>query len=165
MPVGIVSDTHDNVDAVEAIVETFRSEGVETVVHCGDYVAPLIVPRFEPFELHGVLGNNDGDVAALHDRFEELGNDSTLHGKFAAIELQGQSFAINHGEDLELVEALAASGKYDYVCYGHYHTTDHRDHGETTVINPGAHFPPTAEEDRTVAIVHPESDEVSFHQI
>ena len=56
MNIGIVSDTHDNVAAIERATEIFDEE-VEVVIHCGDFVAPLMVDYFEAFELHGVLGN------------------------------------------------------------------------------------------------------------
>ncbi len=40
MDIGIVSDTHDNVAAVERATEVFAADGVEVVIHCGDFVAP-----------------------------------------------------------------------------------------------------------------------------
>ena len=57
MNIGIISDTHDNVEAIERATDVFAEEGVEIVVHCGDFVAPLMVGSFEAFELYGVLGN------------------------------------------------------------------------------------------------------------
>jgi len=64
MLVGIVADTHDNLDLVEAAVETFEERGVDAVVHCGDIVAPFsAVPFDAEFEFHAVRGNNDGEWA------------------------------------------------------------------------------------------------------
>ncbi|WP_408956785.1 metallophosphoesterase [Natrinema sp. 74] len=164
MNVGIISDTHDNAAATERAVELFREEGVETVVHCGDFVAPLLVPYFEDFELHGVLGNNDGDAANLQAAFDSLGEESRLHGRFADLEFDGLSFAVLHGESLAEVEAIAAGETYDYVCYGHHHRRERSERGRTTVLNPGAHFLPKSEADRTVAIVDTETESVRFHE-
>ncbi|SEW27976.1 metallophosphoesterase [Natrinema salifodinae] len=165
MNVGIVSDTHDNVEATERATEIFEAEGVETVIHCGDFVAPLMVPYFEDFELHGVLGNNDGDVANLQGAFDSLGGESQLHGRFADIEFDGLSFAVLHGEQLAEVEAIAAGETYDFVCYGHHHERELSAEGRTTVLNPGAHFLPQSEDDRTVAIVDTRSESVRFRSV
>ena len=151
--IGIVSDTHDNVSAVESIVETFEDEGVDTVIHCGDYIAPPVLRFFDTdaFELHGVLGNNDGEVDGLKATFDAM--DAELHGRFADLALDGARFAVLHGEDKEEVEEYAESGEYDYVLYGHYHVKEKREVGGTVVLNPGAHFPTVPDEHRTVALV------------
>ena len=165
MHVGIISDTHDNVPAVERATECFESEGVEVVIHCGDFIAPLVVPYFGAFEVHGVLGNNDGEIAGLHASFDSLGGESELHGRFAEVEFDGLAFAVLHGESKAEVEALAASETYDFVCYGHHHAREQTENGRTTVINPGAHFPPTPDEHRTVAIVDTETEAVRFRKL
>ncbi|WP_226039690.1 metallophosphoesterase [Natrinema sp. DC36] len=165
MNVGIISDTHDNAEATERAIEIFREEGVEIVIHCGDFIAPLIVPYFEEFELHGVLGNNDGDVANLQAAFDSLGGESQLHGRFADLEFDGLSFAVLHGESKAEVEAIAAGETYDFVCYGHHHERELTDDGRTTVLNPGAHFLAKSEADRTVAILDTRSASVRFRSV
>ncbi|THE65499.1 metallophosphoesterase [Salinadaptatus halalkaliphilus] len=165
MNIGIISDTHDNVEAIERATEIFAEEGVEIVVHCGDFIAPLMVPYFGEFELHGVLGNNDGDVANLGAAFDSLGNESELHGRFASLEFDGLSMAVLHGEQKDEVEAIAAGETYDFVCYGHHHERERAEEGRTTVINPGAHVLPKSEEDRTVAILDTLSESVRFRSV
>lgn len=165
MHVGIVSDTHDNVRAADRAAELFAEEGIEVVVHCGDFVAPPLLSAFEGFELHGVLGNNDGDVANLQSAFDGLGAESELHGRFASLEFDGLSFAVLHGEHLEEVEAIAAGETYDFVCYGHHHERELSEEGRTTVLNPGAHVLAKSEEDRTVAIVDTLSESVRFRSV
>ncbi|RZH68709.1 YfcE family phosphodiesterase [Natrinema altunense] len=164
MDIGIVSDTHDNVAAVERATEVFAADGVEVVIHCGDFVAPLMVDYFEGFELHGVLGNHDGDVANIQAAFDRLGGESRLHGRFAHLEFDGLSFAVLHGESLEEVEAIAAAETYDFVCYGHHHERELSETGRTTVLNPGAHVL-ASEADRTVAIVDTRSESVRFRSL
>lgn len=156
--IGVVSDTHDNVSAVKDIVEKFEDEGVDTVVHCGDYIAPPVLRFFDTdgFELHGVLGNNDGEVDGLNATFEAM--DAGLHGRFADLTLDGARFAVLHGEDKDEVEEYAESGEYDYVLYGHYHVKEKREVDGTAVVNPGAHFPTVPDEHRTVALVDTEKE-------
>ncbi|KYH27728.1 phosphodiesterase [Halalkalicoccus paucihalophilus] len=163
MRVGVISDTHDNVAAIERATDLFREEGIETLVHCGDFIAPPVLPFFEGFSLHGVLGNNDGEVAGLESGFEAIGGE--LHGRFADLELGGKRFAVLHGESKEEVEGYAASGEYDYVCYGHHHERERRVVDKTLVVNPGAHFPTVPEEHRTVAVVDTESRGVEFYRV
>ena len=164
MNIGVISDTHDNVDAIERATEIFDEEDVEVVIHCGDFVAPPTVGYFEEFELHGVLGNNDGDVAALRSAFDGLGGESELHGRFADLEFDGLSVAVLHGEHLAEVEAIAAGETYDLVCYGHHHERELSEEGRTTVLNPGAHVL-ASEEDRTVAVVDTETESVQFREL
>jgi len=70
MRIGIVSDTHDDLAAVEAAVTLFEREGVDAVVHCGDFVAPFSVTPFDVggdsdagFDFYAARGNNDGEWA------------------------------------------------------------------------------------------------------
>lgn len=165
MNVGIVSDTHDNLEAAERAAEIFEAEGVEVVLHCGDFVAPPLLAAFEGLELHGVLGNNDGEVSGLEGAFDSLGEGSALHGRFADLAFDGLSFAVVHGESMAEVETLAAAETYDYVCYGHHHRREHREEGRTTLLNPGAHFPAVADDHRTVAIVDTLSETVRFRSV
>lgn len=163
MRVGIISDTHDNIAATERAIEIFHEEGIETIVHCGDFIAPPVISYFEEFTLHGVLGNNDGEVEGLERAFESI--DGELHGRFANLELGGARFAVLHGESKEEVEAYAESGEYDYVLYGHHHEHEQREVGDTLVVNPGAQFPTVPEKHRTVAILDTDSGEVVFESV
>ncbi|SEH17460.1 hypothetical protein SAMN04487967_3188 [Natronorubrum sediminis] len=165
MNIGIISDTHDNVEAIERAIEIFEEEGVEIVLHCGDFVAPLMLNYFGQFELHGVLGNNDGDAATLQSVFDDLGDESELHGRFASLEFDGLSFAMLHGEHKDEVEAIAAGETFDFVCYGHHHERELSEEGRTTVLNPGAHVLAKSEADRTVAIVDTRTESVQFRSV
>ncbi len=165
MNIGIIADTHDNVAAIESAAERFAEEGVEVVLHCGDYVAPLVIPYFEEFEVHGVLGNNDGELRGLYAAFDALGAGSELHGRFADLEFDGLSVAVLHGESLPEVRALAAAEAYDYVCYGHHHERELIETGRTTVLNPGGHFPTVSADHRTVAILDTLSESVRFRSV
>jgi putative phosphoesterase len=166
MKVGVLSDTHDNVPAVEAAMDRFEAADVDAVVHCGDFVAPPVIPHFdlEGVPVHAVRGNNDGEREGLVSAFESL-DGGTLHGRFADLEFGSREFAVLHGEQRAVIEALATSGGYAYVCHGHWHVRERREVDGTTVLNPGAHFPTVPAEHRTVAVVDTGADEVAFHDV
>ena len=62
MKIGIVSDTHNNIDLTRRAVELFREAGVGMVIHAGDITSPKILGLFEGFDCRFVLGNGDLDV-------------------------------------------------------------------------------------------------------
>jgi putative phosphoesterase len=134
MRVGIVSDTHDNLDVVERAVELFESAGVDAVVHCGDIVAPFSAAPFDgAWDFYAVRGNNDGEWA-LADVVDDFG---TYLGEMGELELGGASVAVYHGTSGPIVDALVDCGRYDYVCHGHTHEFVHEDRDGTVRINPG----------------------------
>ncbi len=163
MRIGIISDTHDNVPAVDRAMDAFESRGVDTVIHCGDFVAPPVIPHLDRdgIDVHAVRGNNDGEREGLVAAFDAL-DGGTLHGRFAELTFDGRAFAVLHGEEKPVIESLAASGEYDYVVHGHWHVREERAVGDTVVVNPGAQFPTVPEENRTVAVIETDGDTVEF---
>jgi len=135
MQLGIVSDTHDNLNHVQQAVQFFEAKGVDRVIHCGDIVAPFSATPFDSdrFEFYAVRGNNDGEWA-LANVVDEFGTYLGECGRFA---VDDTSIAVYHGTNKLLREALAKSGEYDYVFHGHTHERTIEDRGETVVVNPG----------------------------
>jgi hypothetical protein len=133
MQVGIVSDTHDNLDVVQEAVGVFEGRA-DAVVHCGDVVAPFSATPFDrEFEFYAVRGNNDGEWA-LAETVREFG---TYLGEMGALTLDGSSVAVYHGTSRPVTEALVDCGDYDYVLSGHTHERAERRRGETLWVNPG----------------------------
>lgn len=135
MKVGILADSHDHMPAIRAAARTLLQAGVEHVIWAGDFVAPFALPPMQAVgvPITGVLGNNDGERLFLARRFAEYGWE--LQPKFAFPVLGTVRFAVHH--EAEPVEALAQSGLYDVVVYGHTHELDVRHVGDALVINPG----------------------------
>ncbi|MDV2482062.1 metallophosphoesterase [Methanoculleus sp. Wushi-C6] len=138
MRIGILSDTHDNLGAVDAAVRQLNSERVDLVLHAGDYVSPFVIPRLA--NLHspmiGVMGNNDGDHRLLSERFAEH-EALSLRGGFAAVTAGGMTIGLLHGDDRELLQALIGQKAFNVVVHGHTHRAEVREFGATLVINPG----------------------------
>ena len=133
MKIGVIADTHDNLPRIRQAVELFNSEGVELVVHAGDIIAPFAVEAMKELRCRiiAVLGKNDGEKIILARKFEDIGE---LHANMAQIEVGGKKIAVVHYSDS--VEALAVSGQFDIVIYGHTHEVDVRKE-KTLVVNPG----------------------------
>jgi putative phosphoesterase len=138
MLVGAISDTHDNLPLIEKAVRCLNDQRVELVLHAGDYVAGFVIPKFKQLncKLIGVFGNNDGDHELLKKRFSETVN-CTIHNRFAQVEIEGYRIALLHGEETELLNALANSGYYKAIIHGHSHLEGIQLRGETLLINPG----------------------------
>lgn len=136
MRIGILSDSHDHVWNLRVAVDALAGSA-DVLVHCGDLCSPFIVPILAAFPgpVHAVFGNNDADRYRLERNAAKTEN-VTLHGESFLGELGGKRIAVQHFHDL--APALAASGRYDLVCFGHDHRHLVRREGEAWLINPGA---------------------------
>ncbi|MBM4079867.1 MAG: YfcE family phosphodiesterase, partial [Planctomycetes bacterium] len=67
MKLGILSDSHDNLPFIAKALALFEREGVDCLVHAGDYVAPFAMRALLKFKgrVLGVFGNNDGEKVGL----------------------------------------------------------------------------------------------------
>jgi len=162
MLVGIVSDTHDNAEQVEAAVETFEDAGVETVVHCGDFVAPFSVTPFDgDWEFYAARGNNDGEWA-VESTVEAFG---TYVGEMGELTLDGQEVAVYHGTSGAIVDALVECGTYDYVFHGHSHEAGTEEYEGTVRVNPGGISIPPAPGAFSVATLETGNGALEFHEL
>jgi len=135
--IGIISDSHDNMNAIRKAVEFFNEKRVKAVLHAGDLVSPFTARAFKELEpkLYFVFGNNDGDKVTLTKRFEEIG--ATSCGNFGDLTIDGLHIALLHGTNEALVKALAKSGEFDVVIRGHTHDPGVKIVEGVPVINPG----------------------------
>jgi putative phosphoesterase len=81
-------------------------------------------------EFTGIFGNNDGDKLLLQKM-----SGGRLFNQPHIFELGGKRFVLIH--EHHIAAALADSGHYDIVVYGHTHKAEIRKNGNTLVINPG----------------------------
>ena len=136
MKIGLMADTHDRLDAVNAAISLFNQEKVTDVLHAGDLVSPFVVPTFSGLKarLHYVWGNNEGDREYITVKFKELG--IVPYGDFAELELSGLKIALLHGRYESIINSLVNSGLYDVIVRGHSHKAEIiKD--KTLLINPG----------------------------
>ncbi len=138
MLIGTISDTHDNLPAIQKAVTALNEQKVELVLHAGDYIAGFVIPQLAKLNcrLIGVFGNNDGDHELLKKRFSETSN-CTLRDRFAEITLGDYRIALLHGHEAELLDSVVNSGYFNAVVHGHSHKLGIQNRGKTLVINPG----------------------------
>lgn len=144
MLIGVLSDSHDNIENVVRAARLFREKGVGLVLHLGDIVAPFTLARLVAelggIKVRAVFGNNCGEKPLLLRVAENLGAD--ISDPPRVLEIEGRRLLLTHGygdveTTIEIVEALAASGKWDGVLYGHTHKADYRYLQGRLLLNPG----------------------------
>jgi len=135
--IGLISDTHDNQDAVDKASKVFITKNVELILHAGDWIAPFTLMRLAKagIPIIGVFGNNDGERKFMREVAAK--NNVRLEEEIAVVEGYGLKIALIHGTSNIIVEALARSNMFDIVVYGHTHRRDLRRLGKTLLVNPG----------------------------
>jgi len=145
MKIGIISDSHDDVDNVNKAIDIFEQNKVKTVIHAGDIISPPIVKEFKRLtdngvKIFGILGNNDGEKKGLENAFSFI--NGKLLGDEGKIEIDSLKFCIYHGQDLKKKEKIITSQKFDVVIFAHSHAKfseiiDMKKRS-TVVLNPGS---------------------------
>lgn len=160
MLLGILSDTHDQRDRTRRAVELLAERGAQSLVHCGDFVEPMILPICTSLPLYFVFGNNDADVVPMLREAGRLTGAVCLEWG-GLVELAGKTIAITHGHLRTDVRRLTQASP-DYFLSGHSHAAlDHRE-GTCRWINPGALY---RADEYTVALLNLETDELEFLKV
>lgn len=144
MIMGVISDSHDNLQALRETLQRLLEERVDLVVHLGDIISPFTVKFMKnilrDIKVVAIRGNNDGDVFQVSSLFSQYG--WVFKPEPSIIEVAGRRVLLVHGyggveDTLTLINALAKSLDVDLVLYGHTHkATVDRVEGKI-VLNPG----------------------------
>ena len=137
MKIAVMSDSHDNIWNLRKALTIIKSEHCELIIHCGDFVAPFMFVELKQagIPVHCVFGNNDGDRYLLTRFADESNGLITLYSLIGELDLG--SYKVGFTNEWPVAQGLAATGKYDLVCFGHSHQ-HHTDRiGATMVLNPG----------------------------
>ena len=157
MLIGILSDTHDRVDAMAAGMALLRARGAEFFIHCGDVGSERVLDHLAGVPAAFVFGNTDWDRAALTRYAKSIG--VPCHNALADLDLGGKKFAVTHGDDFKLKQRLLTEQRHDYLLQGHTHLRADERVGRTRIINPGALH---RAKEKTVALLDTASDRLSF---
>ena len=137
MKIGVLSDTHDNLPNIRKAVEVFSKNGVEALIHAGDFCSPFTLAEFKPLsdkgmKMHAVFGNNDGDRVLLVRRagdFCSFSDGACIVTPWTAEKSWSCTIPIS-------ADDLFRLGAYDLVIYGHNHKV-RVEGGEKKLLNPG----------------------------
>lgn len=157
---GIISDTHENEEAIKKAVELFKQKNVAFAVHCGDIISPPMLEHFQGLKMKFVFGNNDGERNGLNEKAKLLGFEEIKDE--LEFEYNGKRFYVYHGTISRVLQDAIKSNKYGYVLTGHTHIKKNEKAGRARVINPGALFTIYP---YTVALLDAEKDLVQFEEI
>jgi hypothetical protein len=151
MLLAIISDTHDNLAILEKAAEWMNKNGIKQIIHCGDICAEQTLKDLSQLfkgKIHVVFGNVDGDVFAVaHNRFATTNKTGlkdyykkktpnvTLYGEIGELKINDLKIAFVHQP--KIARALALSGKYNLVFYGHTHKPWEEKVRDCRLINPG----------------------------
>lgn len=132
--IGIMSDSHDNIDAVKGAVYFFNNAGCELVIHAGDFVAPFAARELERLAcpVKAVFGNCDGEKNGLRKVIQTFGEIREPPFGFSFLETR---FLVTHVHDS--IDRFASSGKYDVIIFGHTHKSEIQRKSDMLLINPG----------------------------
>jgi len=132
--IGILADSHDNVNAIKRAVELFRDAGCRLILHAGDVIAPFAARELEKAgcPVRAVFGNCDGERDGLRWVFNPLGG---IYEEPHIFEYLGERYLLTHRH--EKIAALLKKYSPRVLIYGHTHQPESRVEGGTLIINPG----------------------------
>lgn len=135
MRVGLLSDTHDRVPAVAALLKEMQARDVSFVLHAGDYCSPFSLKPFQDLNvaMAGVFGRNDGDQEGIR-AFAEQGMGQELFGSPHSIKFGEHKVLIVHDIG-DVVERSVLA--HAFVIHGHTHLQEMKTRGDTLIVNPG----------------------------
>jgi putative phosphoesterase len=158
--IGILSDTHDRLDAMAAGLALLKQKGATFFIHCGDIGAEPMIDLLVGEPAVFVWGNCDWDRRGLERYAYEVGVD--CRGVMADLVLDDKRIAVVHGDDARAKHALLESQRFDYLLQGHTHLVSDERIGKTRVINPGALHRAKV---KTVATLDLSTDELVIHPV
>jgi putative phosphoesterase len=139
--IGIISDTHDDIESTEKAIDIFNSNETQHVFHAGDFIFPGIIALFKRLNsktrFFGVRGNNDGELLGIVQQFNKLDN-ATYLNDFGKLTIENRKIGIYHGTNNVLVNTLIESQLFEVLIFGHTHISIKEKIGKTLVLNPGS---------------------------
>jgi putative phosphoesterase len=137
-----MSDSHDNIPNVRKAIEKLVKEGVDLIIHLGDIVSPFTLRELcsKGIRVEAVFGNNCGEKMLLSKVARDCGG--AIGDPPRLLQVGGRRILLLHGFGskeltVQIARALASSGNYDIVLFGHTHEVLVEKHGETLLLNPG----------------------------
>tara|TARA_B100000427_G_C15331793_1_gene517201 strand:- start:125 stop:616 length:492 start_codon:yes stop_codon:yes gene_type:complete len=136
MLVGVVSDTHNNINNIKSIIDIFNKEEVDLVIHTGDISKPNTLKRFADLncELIGVFGNNDRIEIGL----EEVCREYNFNFKEPplSVVLNNRNIAVFHEPEI-INEYINNHENIDLIIHGHTHRYREEEIEGVIYFNPG----------------------------
>ena len=157
MKIGILADTHDELERTRRAVLTLRNAGATALIHCGDLASPTIVAALADVPSWFVFGNHDSDMTPYLEQAATEAGVGCL-GWGGIVELAGRKLAVAHGHLTTDIRRILAESP-DYLLTGHTHFPFETMRDGVRQINPGALY----RADRyTVALLDLETEQATW---
>jgi hypothetical protein len=134
MLIGLIGDTHDNLDRIRDAVRFFNASGCDHVLFVGDLVSPIAIPPLRKLDckLTGCFGDNEGNKTGIHSGISIVG---TISEPPVAYQAEDETrFVLVHA--LEQLTNYAEA--FDVAVYSHTHRAkSQQDANGRWFINPG----------------------------
>ncbi|MFX1512699.1 MAG: metallophosphoesterase [Promethearchaeota archaeon] len=117
----VLSDSHDNLDAIKLALDTLSSYSIELFFHCGDVISPFTVPKLDMgVPVKAVRGNNDGEFLGLYKMFQQFPEWEFTQGVLT-VETDYGKVAVTHGHIPGVLPALLSGSEFKFIFSGHDH--------------------------------------------
>ena len=136
MKIGIISDTHDELNRTLLAIEVLRDHEISALLHCGDLIGPEMIHLCSCFPFYFVFGNHDADLVPQLRAAAAKSNANCL-GWAGEICLAEKKITLVHGHLSTDTNRLLQNAP-DYLCSGHSHVPRDVLVERTRRINPGA---------------------------
>lgn len=160
MLIGLLSDTHDDLENARLGIARLTGLGAGHLIHAGDVGSERIVQLLAGTHAAFVFGNNDFDHAALRRAAERY--DVQCLGLYGTLEIAGKRIAVTHGDDGRLLRQILDAQQHDYLITGHTHAPHDERFRRTRAINPGALY---RAKTKTVATLDLATDTLAYFPI
>jgi putative phosphoesterase len=132
--IGIMSDSHDNLDAVRKAVRFFNKMDCDLVLHAGDFIAPFAAKELGHLscQVRAVFGNCDGEKEGLTKAFQSFG---AIKNAPFVFDWKNLTILLTHTQFSN--KKYVNEAKYDVIFFGHTHRPIIEKKGNTLLLNPG----------------------------
>jgi uncharacterized protein len=161
--IGLLSDSHNDVNNLQRALAFFHREGIETLIHCGDLTSPATAVHLKGFTLIYVHGNMDRNHMAIRQTLFDLNPSSVAGNQFTGELISGIRVAVSHGHIPGKIESFIDDG-YDYIFHGHTHRRRDETVGGSRIINPGA-LGGTRHEPRSICLLDLKTGHCQFSEL
>jgi len=134
MLVGIMGDSHNNIQNVKNALSVMNERGISIIIHCGDICKPSVLKIMGKYgiPIYCSFGNMD-NAGILKRALSHFKNVSLFN--IGKMDINGCKIAFVHFP--YIAESIAMNGGYDVVFYGHTHEMEKKILNDTILANPG----------------------------
>ncbi len=132
--IGVLSDTHGDLNATLEALEIFDHSQARTLIHCGD-IGEHVYSALPAGRTYCVAGNTDDGWTAQR---LAMACGLNYQNRFGRLTLGNIRIAFLHGDDRSSLKFALYSGNFDLVLQGHTHVAENCLIGQVRLVNPGA---------------------------